>query len=94
MAVVLLDVADVFLEQRSLHNLERNALVSGMYMAHAETCPVCDRLRKSIVFLRVLEYYDGEILIQYGSSCLATRLVAKHCILRNSHPHQQSGWHI
>lgn len=27
--VVLLDEADVFLEQRSLSNLERNALVSG-----------------------------------------------------------------
>lgn len=39
MKVVLLDEADVFLEQRSLINLERNALVS--------------------VFLRVLEYYDG-----------------------------------
>ncbi len=34
-----MDEADVFLEQRSLVNLERNALVS--------------------VFLRVLEYYDG-----------------------------------
>lgn len=29
--VVLLDEADVFLEQRSLVNLERNALVSGQY---------------------------------------------------------------
>ncbi|KAI2615922.1 hypothetical protein GGR54DRAFT_255090 [Hypoxylon sp. NC1633] len=41
--VVLLDEADVFLEQRSLHNLERNALVS--------------------VFLRVLEYYDGILIL-------------------------------
>lgn len=41
--VVLLDEADVFLEQRSFHNLERNALVS--------------------VFLRVLEYYDGILLL-------------------------------
>ncbi|KZL65862.1 AAA family ATPase [Colletotrichum tofieldiae] len=41
--VVLLDEADVFLEERTLKNLERNALVS--------------------VFLRVLEYYDGIILI-------------------------------
>ncbi|KAK2031771.1 P-loop containing nucleoside triphosphate hydrolase protein [Colletotrichum zoysiae] len=41
--VVLLDEADVFLEQRSLHNLERNALVS--------------------VFLRVLEYYDGIMIL-------------------------------
>ncbi|KAH7200987.1 hypothetical protein BKA60DRAFT_528147 [Fusarium oxysporum] len=41
--VVLLDEADVFLEQRSLFNLERNALVS--------------------VFLRVLEYYDGILIL-------------------------------
>ncbi|KAI1171842.1 hypothetical protein F4777DRAFT_563917 [Nemania sp. FL0916] len=41
--VVLLDEADVFLEQRSLSNLERNALVS--------------------VFLRVLEYYDGILIL-------------------------------
>ncbi|CAG9991342.1 unnamed protein product [Clonostachys byssicola] len=41
--VVLLDEADVFLEQRSILNLERNALVS--------------------VFLRVLEYYDGILIL-------------------------------
>ncbi|GAP89771.1 putative TOB3 [Rosellinia necatrix] len=41
--VVLLDEADVFLEQRSLSNLERNALVS--------------------VFLRVLEYYEGILIL-------------------------------
>ncbi|KAF5597742.1 aaa family atpase [Fusarium subglutinans] len=41
--VVLLDEADVFLEQRKLDSLERNALVS--------------------VFLRVLEYYDGIMIL-------------------------------
>ncbi|KAF4984482.1 hypothetical protein FZEAL_330 [Fusarium zealandicum] len=41
--VVLFDEADVFLEQRSLVNLERNALVS--------------------VFLRVLEYYEGILIL-------------------------------
>ncbi|KAI0465622.1 hypothetical protein F4859DRAFT_500237 [Xylaria cf. heliscus] len=41
--VVLLDEADVFLEQRSLEDLQRNALVS--------------------VFLRVLEYYDGILIL-------------------------------
>ncbi|CAH0015851.1 unnamed protein product [Clonostachys rhizophaga] len=41
--VVLLDEADVFLEQRSILNLERNSLVS--------------------VFLRVLEYYDGILIL-------------------------------
>ncbi|KAI1820846.1 hypothetical protein F4861DRAFT_521315 [Xylaria intraflava] len=41
--VVLLDEADVFLEQRSLEDLARNALVS--------------------VFLRVLEYYEGILIL-------------------------------
>lgn len=41
--VVLLDQADVFLEQRSLEDLQRNALVS--------------------VFLRVLEYYEGILVL-------------------------------
>ncbi|KAK0644220.1 hypothetical protein B0T16DRAFT_417343 [Cercophora newfieldiana] len=41
--VVLLDEADVFLEERSLTDLKRNALVS--------------------VFLRVLEYYDGILIL-------------------------------
>ncbi|EFX01706.1 aaa family ATPase [Grosmannia clavigera kw1407] len=41
--VVLLDEADVFLMQRSVHDFQRNALVS--------------------VFLRVLEYYDGILIL-------------------------------
>lgn len=41
--VVLLDEAEVFLEQRRLTDLERNALVS--------------------VFLRVLEYYEGILIL-------------------------------
>lgn len=41
--VVLIDEAEVFLEQRSMDNLERNALVS--------------------VFLRVLEYYEGILIL-------------------------------
>ncbi|KAK0118304.1 hypothetical protein ONS95_012598 [Cadophora gregata] len=41
--VVLLDEADVFLEERNMGDLQRNALVS--------------------VFLRVLEYYDGILIL-------------------------------
>jgi AAA+ superfamily predicted ATPase len=41
--LVLLDEADVFLEERSLSQLDRNALVS--------------------VFLRVLEYYEGILIL-------------------------------
>lgn len=46
-AVLLLDEADVFLEQRSLHELERNKLVS--------------------IFLRVLEYYEGMLLVSHDA---------------------------
>lgn len=41
--VVLLDEADIFLEKRSIEDLDRNALVS--------------------VFLRVLEYYEGILIL-------------------------------
>lgn len=41
--VVLLDEADIFLQQRNLEDLQRNALVS--------------------VFLRVLEYYEGILVL-------------------------------
>ena len=37
-AIVLIDEADVFLEQRSLHNLERNALVA-VFLRHLEYYP-------------------------------------------------------
>ncbi|KAI1417922.1 AAA family ATPase [Hypoxylon sp. FL1857] len=47
--VVLLDEADVFLEERSLSDLDRNALVS--------------------VFLRVLEYYDGILILTSNRVC-------------------------
>jgi len=51
-SVVLLDEADVFLEQRTLLDMERNALVS--------------------VFLRVLEYYNGKILLESPLFCIAS----------------------
>lgn len=31
-AVILLDEADVFLEKRSIHDLQRNQLVSGLFL--------------------------------------------------------------
>ena len=54
--MVLLDEADVFLEQRSLANLQRNALVSGnVYLPGP-----LDSTDHQLVFLRVLEYYEGK----------------------------------
>jgi len=55
--VVLLDEADVFLEERSLADMQRNALVSGkLYIFSAAQVLFADSFP---VFLRVLEYYDG-----------------------------------
>jgi hypothetical protein len=60
--VVLLDEADVFLEERSLADMERNALVSGnppsfrKPKSYVRCSMEADILQ---VFLRVLEYYDG-----------------------------------
>lgn len=61
--VVLLDEADVFLEQRQLQQLERNALVSGIVtlLSNAE------KYRLIVpVFLRVLEYYDGMLHVLFA----------------------------
>lgn len=51
----MIDEADVFLEQRSHHDLERNGLVSGK-------TPPCEHQGlklTALVFLRLLEYYEG-----------------------------------
>jgi hypothetical protein len=58
--VVLLDEADVFLEQRTLSDLQRNALVSGKPPTSNITLSVTDQ---HTVFLRVLEYYDGILIL-------------------------------
>lgn len=57
--VLLLDEADVFLSQRTKTDLQRNALVSG------ESDPLCGKkkLLTIIVFLRVLEYYQGILFL-------------------------------
>jgi len=60
--VLLLDEADVFLEERSLSDLERNSLVSGTQ----PTLPSNSRphkLNQIPVFLRTLEYYDGVLIL-------------------------------
>lgn len=35
--VLLLDEADVFLEERSMSDLERNSLVSGLFLLYSDT---------------------------------------------------------
>ena len=60
--VVLLDEAEVFLQERSLTDLNRNALVSGTFLpsnSQAELGCLGHTKPTFAVFLRTLEYYDG-----------------------------------
>ena len=59
-AVLLLDEADVFLEQRSAHDLERNKLVSSSYALYHT---IHHLAHTSTVFLRMLEYYEGILFL-------------------------------
>lgn len=57
--MVLLDEADVFLEERSSHDPKQNAIVSSK-----RGFPFIVLVAYSnIVFLRVLEYYDGILIL-------------------------------
>ncbi|KAM5362071.1 hypothetical protein ACJZ2D_012738 [Fusarium nematophilum] len=54
-AVLLLDEADIFMEQRSASDLRRNQLVSAKFSGLVTFSPN----KSDIVFLRVVEYYNG-----------------------------------
>lgn len=57
---MLIDEADVFLEQRSTKDLERNGLVSStfsVYFLIPNSCKYPNIL--AAVFLRILEYFEG-----------------------------------
>lgn len=58
--VVLLDEADVFLEERSFTDQKRNAIISSILPK-----PLTRNIKTltSTVFLRVLEYYDGILIL-------------------------------
>ena len=62
-AILLLDEADVFLEQRSAHHLKRNKLVSSECFRGN---PVRNFFSANVslkVFLRILEYYEGTLFL-------------------------------
>ncbi len=59
--VLLLDEADVFLEERSMSDLKRNSLVSGKKPTQLARSSWLKRL--CLVFLRILEYYDGILML-------------------------------
>jgi hypothetical protein len=65
-AVLLLDEADIFLEQRATRDLQRNGLVSGMLAFHlvilsSERLPA-DTLN-IVAFLRRAEYFNGMLFL-------------------------------
>lgn len=65
-AIVLIDEADVFMEQRSTNDLKRNSLVSSK-VSHIPVCILlrCYRINilYSTVFLRLLEYFEGLLIL-------------------------------
>lgn len=63
-AVLLLDEADVFLEQRSTHDLERNKLVSSKFCYISYAFGGGEKPTDPLqVFLRILEYYEGILFL-------------------------------
>ena len=61
-AVVLLDEADVYLEQRSTNDLKRNGIVSGELQKHF-LCNIMNILIEGEVFLRALDYFQGILFL-------------------------------
>jgi AAA+ superfamily predicted ATPase len=60
-AILLIDEADIFLEQRSAQDLERNGLVSST--THDTLLLSWSLLTANMVFLRLLEYYEGILFL-------------------------------
>lgn len=58
-AVVLIDEADVFLEQRQTRDVLRNGLVSGKLLCHL----TCIKRLIAVVFLRNIEYFRGLLFL-------------------------------
>ena len=62
-AIILIDEADVFLEERVPGDLRRNCLIAGMPQM---TVPYCEIIRYTDhppVFLRTMEYYSGILFL-------------------------------
>jgi hypothetical protein len=58
-AILLIDEADIFLEQRRAADLNRNSLVTGM----VKLLSSINIHSRSIVFLRLVEYYRGILFL-------------------------------
>jgi len=62
-AIVLIDEADVFLEQRSLHDLERNAMVAVLYVEFSSQFLTLPLTNTNSISLRHVEYYRGILFL-------------------------------
>ena len=64
-AILLIDECDIFLEQRTTSDLERNKLVSGEMRVFdsARSALLCEANLSRLVFLRLLEYYKGVMFL-------------------------------
>jgi SpoVK/Ycf46/Vps4 family AAA+-type ATPase len=65
-ALVLIDEADVFMEQRDSHDLKRNELVSSTYYSstiHPKLSLIFAKHLPFTVLLRVLEYFQGVMFL-------------------------------
>ena len=63
--MLLIDEADVFLEQRSLHDVQRNSMVRGAAsFLLPRTTLICESYHPQVsVFLRLLEYHSGILVL-------------------------------
>ena len=61
--IIFIDEADVFLEQRSLHHLKRNAIVAVLYLEFLSHFPTLPLTNTDAISLRHVEYYHGILFL-------------------------------
>lgn len=67
-AIVLVDEADVFMQERAIQDLDRNALVSSksqspIKLTAGDPAFVANRTVRPTAFLRILEYFEGTMFL-------------------------------
>lgn len=65
-AIVLVDEADVFMQERAIQDLDRNALVSSQSQSPIKPTagdPLANRIVRPTAFLRILEYFEGTMFL-------------------------------
>ena len=80
-AIVLIDEADVFLEQRSLHDLERNAMVAVLYvefLSRSLTLPLTNANSISVEYYRGILFLTTNRVKAFDEAFLSRIHVALH----------------